>query len=203
MRKLTVMSILLLLSMGQIWSQTTETGIKRGFLLFGGLGFPGIIYEDALQDLVDQLEDGNGVNRLNLYMNLGIGVAVTKRIYITVGFNGYGDILSYSDSIIEEELQLTFVDIVAGLRFYPQVTGWVAGFDLGPARAQSTFDANYIDEEISFDSETGFGFGIMIGYDLARRPTGFSAIIGARADFLQIEEEMNTFGSLFLNLVFK
>ena len=203
MRKYTLVSVLLLLSLDQIWSQTAEIDAKRGLMLFGGLGFAGIMYEDALQDLVDQLEDQSGVDRFNLYMNLGIGFAVTKRIYITVGFNGYGDSLSYSDSIIEEELLLAFVDIVAGLRFYPQVTGWIAGFNVGPARARSTFDANYLDEEISSDSDTGFGFGIMFGYDLARRPTGFSAIIGARADFLQVDEEMNAFGSLFLNLVFK
>ena len=65
MRKYTLVSVLLLLSLDQIWSQTAEIDAKRGLMLFGGLGFAGIMYEDALQDLVDQLEDQSGVDRFN------------------------------------------------------------------------------------------------------------------------------------------
>jgi len=180
-------------------AQTTD----RGFMLFGGLGFAGIEYEDELQDFVSRLEDQGGVDRFKMHLNLGLGFALSDRVYLTGSINGYSDIFTYEDATVQEELQITFVNIAAGLRFYPQVTGWVAGFDFGPATAEASFDANYLTEETSVESDNGGAFGVMVGYDFLQRPTGLSAMVGGRTDFMQIDGEMSAFASLFLSLVFK
>ncbi len=184
---------------GTVFGQTGG----RGLMLFGGLGFAGIEYQSDVQEYVDIIEDNSGVDRFKMHLNLGIGIAVSQRTYLTGSMNGYSDIFTYSDSQVDEELQIAFVNLGLGLRFYPNVTGVVTGFDIGPAGAVSTFDASYLDEEITSESDEGLGFGIMLGYDFASRPTGFSALVGARADFMEVDGEMNTFGSIFLDLVFK
>lgn len=185
------------------FTTTAQASDDRGFMLFGGFGLAGIEYESEIQDFVDQVENQSDVDRFKLHLNLGLGFAVTQRVYLTGSIIGYSDIFTYEDASIQEELQITFVNLAAGVRFYPDVTGWVAGFDIGPAGASVTFDANYLSEEVSNDSDDGVGFGLMVGYDFSQRATGFSAIIGARADFIQIEDDSSSFASLFFDIVFK
>jgi len=176
---------------------------ERSYVFQAGIGVATIGYPADVNGLLNELEDLPGVDRTKLHLNFGAGFAVSPNVYLVGSIQAYADRFDYSFynsyyGTISGNTQFNWYLYGIGLRGYPMETGLVLGLDLGATRGVIQ-DSDYGTET----SDWGRGGGVMVGYDFARRKTGFSALIAVRVDALNIDGDTITGSSLFLDLLFK
>ena len=171
-----VACLLLMLAAGVAQAQETE-GRRRGFMLEFGLGLGYITYGEnydaALQSFIVP-----GVDRLNFSLNLALGGAINQNVYLVGVAEGFASRLydSYNNYI-----QVNSYLFGLGLRIYPFHTGLQLGLDAGYAIMNEDDNGNVA------DYPSGWGVAASIGWDVSRRATGFSAILGIKANYNSID----------------
>jgi len=193
MRKLLMIALLLGFFGGGLFAQTN--GYERGVMCQVGLGAAEIEWPQELKEIMDYAEGQPDINRVKVHLNLGLGAAVSEKLYLIGNLQGYGDRL---EDNYGEYVQINAYLFGLGLRWYPFITGLVLGGDIGAARlvAMSSVAG-------SEASEWGEGLGFTAGYDFGGRPTGVSLLLGLRFDGMSIENKPVGTTALFLNLAFK
>ncbi len=143
--------------------ETTEK--KRSFLFQFGVGGAYISYDAE----TDYILASSGLNHITVYLDIAFGWAVQSNTYILLTANGVAD---YGDWFFGDIQKNTYL---YGVSWYPFTTGLVLGAEAGGAR-MVTFYGN----AQMVRSPWGYGLGVAIAYDFARKPTGFSLVLGLK-----------------------
>lgn len=167
---------------------------QRGFFFEGEIGPAYTSYDPAMDALFSQAQ-ALGASRVRVMLSLALGYSVSKNLYVVGGVVGYGD--RFYDSYNFVQLNTYFWNL--GVRYYPFTTGLVLGFDAGLANMAVTSDVGLSGSSAS----PGFGLGILIAYDFARNPTGFSFEAEIRADYANIAGSPMSGVALVLALLWK
>lgn len=194
--KIAVLAVLLVLVASVAsFAQTSSASNarKRGFMFEIGAG-PTTISYGAVADSYFSAAQSAGLSRIQLYLNIDLGYAITQKLYLVAGIDGVGD--RFYDSY--NYIQINSYLYHAGVRYYPFETGLVLGID-GGATAQVVQS----DLGVSGSSPWGWGTGATFAYDFARKPTGFGLELGVRVDYLTIQGSPITGAALFLDLLWK
>lgn len=171
----------------------SSTGRQRGFMFEIGAG-PTTLSYGAVTDSYFSAAVAAGASRVQVYINIDLGYAVTQKLYLVAGVDGVGD--SFYDP--SYYIQINSYLYHGGFRYYPFETGLVLGLDAGAAMMMVTSDLG-----LSGTSPTGWGGGAIVGYDFARRLTGFGLELGVAVDYLTIQGSPTTAAALFLDLLWK
>lgn len=174
-------------------SQNAPSGRKRGFMFEIGAG-PTTISYGALADSYFAAAESAGLSRIQVYLNIDLGYAVTQKLYLVVGVDGVGD--RFYDTA--NYVQLNSYLYHAGLRYYPFERGLVLGLEGGAATQVLQSDVG-----LGGSSPWGWGAGATIAYDFARKPTGFTVELATKVDYLTIESSTVTAVALYLDLLWK
>lgn len=173
---------------------------RRGFYIDVGLGLGGVSYGDDVDDTLDELKDF-GYDHITLSVDLAAGGAVRPNLYLVGSVVGFADRYQDSDDS-DQYLQLNTYVFGAGVRYYPLPSQkyLLLGADLGLAKMvlQSSEDA--------FDdvkSDNGFGFRLMVAYDIDWTLRGPTLQVGAQFMSASIEDEHARAFSLFAKFAFK
>jgi hypothetical protein len=185
--------VIALLSAGTGFAQSQGDAGKRGFMFQIGAGPAEISYGNELDAGLAAVES-LGLQRVTVYVDLSLGYAVGKDLYLVAGVDGGGDRLFSGDEYVQINSYLYSV----GLRYYPFHTGLVLGVDGGGSAAviQSNIGVSAV-------SDFGWGGGGTIAYDFDRKATGFGLEPGLKVDYLEIEGSPVTVAGLYLNLLWK
>lgn len=167
---------------------------QRGFMFEIGLG-PAVISYGAEADAYFAAAQAAGLSRVQVYLDITAGYAVTGKLYLVGGVQGGGD--RFFDST-GAYVQLNSYLYHAGLRYYPFDTGLVLGLDAGPAALMATSNVG-----VSGASNWGWGGGATVAYDFAKKRTGFALVLGLQADYLDINAGRISMAALYLNVLWK
>ena len=173
----------------------TEMEEMRGFLFQVGLGAATVEYDSTTEAEID-IYKAAGYDRMTIYLDLGLGFAITQKAYLLFSISGTGDRLEKS---ADDYLQLNTCLFAGGVRYYPFTTGLVLGADIGGARAVTQFGGGTSD----ITSDWGNGYRFMIGYDFARRLRGFTGILGLAITGSTIEDETINSAQIYFDLAWK
>ena len=158
--------ILIILGTGAVAEgETTEK--KRTFLFYFGAGGAFVFYGTEVDNM--QMLTSPGLDHVTVYMDIAFGWAVQSNTYILLTANGVAD---YGDWFFGDIQKNTYL---YGVSWYPFTTGLVLGAEAGGAR-MVTFYGN----AQMVRSPWGYGLGVAIAYDFARKPTGFSLVLGLK-----------------------
>lgn len=191
MKKYLVLAVVFLV--GSICIYADDTLEQRGFMFEIGLGATHVTYTPEIYSMLSQMESA-GLDRIKIYLEIGAGFSINKKLYGELSISGTGDRLEDYSNYMQINLYL----YGAGLRYYPFTTGLVLGVDAGMARGVMVSDLGS-----SSSSDPGFGTGFIIAYDFDRTLTGFTIQIGIRANTLRIEGDTLSSASLYGALVWK
>ncbi len=192
MRKILVIVATLALFSAAAYGQT-QYDEMRGFMFQVGLGAASIEYPPDLDAMID-LVDAMGADRFTIYLDLGLGFAITQKTYVLFSISGVGDRLDYAGDYVQFNTYLYGV----GVRHYPFTTGLVFGADLGAARMVWDDSSGG-----SYASDWGNGVRLFLGYDFARRLRGFTGILGLAVTGSTIEDEDFSSAQIFFSLAWK
>jgi len=167
---------------------------ERNMMFQFGLGFARIDYTSELNDLMDEIGDQRGIDELTVYIDIGLGFSAGPKSYVLLSVSGVGDRLYDSDS----HLQVNTILYACGFRYYPFTTGILVGADAGVARCSLKSDMG-----IGPDSDWGPGARAFVGYDFARKPSGFSLILGLSATAVVIDGDLIDSAQIHLDLAWK
>lgn len=177
MRKITLIVVLITF----IFAVNINAQSQRNGLLFQlgiGPGWPS--WPSDFEDLLSYADSQPGVDRIKLALNLGLGLPINDKTYVLGRIDGVADRVYDSSDYIQMNVYLYSL----GLRYYPSVTGFYVDGNLGASRA--VMQISGVGSESS-DWDTGFGVGL--GYNFSKKPTGFGLSIEARYLMLSIEGE--------------
>ena len=172
-----LVACLLLLFAASAAQAQDSGGRRRGFMLEFGIGTGYITYGDTADANLAYIQGGG--DRINLTLDLALGGALSQNIYLvgvaeafaTRIFDSYGNYLQENSYLFG-----------LGLRIYPFHTGLQLGLDAGYAMMnEDQGGVGY------FDYPSGWGVAASIGWDVSRRATGFSAILGIKANYNSID----------------
>ncbi len=183
--------LVLVLSATMLFSE--ENIEERGFYFGIGVGPAIIEYPEPLNSDLELL-DALGYDRMTMYINISIGGAISDKSYLLGSVSGTSDSLVYG---IDEFTIMSHL-FALGFRYYPFTTGLVLGADIGTA--SMTFQATGIPD---IESDSGFGYNILLAHDFDRTKTGFAFQLGLAFAGYDIEDELVLVGSLFGQLVWK
>jgi len=176
-RTLLFITTLLVLTLASAPVFAQDNDRQALFQLGIGPGFPS--YPSEMEAILSMMESDPAVDRLQLALDLGLGVAVSPKGFVMARIDGTGDRLDDGLDYIQINLYLYSL----GFRYYPDTTGFYLEGNLGASvgvTQSSMFDTE--------SSESGPGFGAALGYDFARKATGFGIVLEARYNFLTIED---------------
>lgn len=162
------------------------------FQLGAGPGLPS--YPSELEAVMSLLESVPGVDRLKLALDLGLGLAVSPKGFVMARIDATGDRLDDGADYIQVNLYLASL----GFRYYPSVRGFYVEGNLGASSA--VIQSSFLNTS---RSDPGVGFGGALGYDFARRATGFGLTVEGRYNYLSIEGDPCSQLMATLNLCWK
>ncbi len=192
MKKIMIAVVVFALAAGAVRGQALQDE-TRGFLFQVGLGAASMTYPEPLDSVLNAMENA-GADRLTIYLDLGMGFALTPKTYLLFSISGVGDRLEQSGNYLQINTYLYGV----GFRHYPFTTGIVLGADLGAARGVAQGSGGG-----SSTSDWGNGLRLFLGYDFARRLRGFTGILGLAATGSTIEDDNYTSVQIFFSLAWK
>ncbi len=163
------------------------------FQIGAGLGFPS--YPAEVEDLFSYMDSLDGIDRIRVSLDLGLGIALSEETFFMARIDGVGDRLedSYGDY-----LQMNSYLYSLGARHYPSTTGFY--FEAGAGLARCVLDSSVFETSAS---DPGFGLGAAIGYDFDSTPRGLALALEAKYDLLRIEGESCGFLMLTANFCVK
>ncbi len=178
-------------------SQGAFAGVERerGFYFDAGLGSGSVSYGDDLDNALELL-DGLGADRTTIYLDLGIGYALTPNLYATGSISAFGDRFEYKT----EMMQLNTYLYGLGVKYYP----FGKGLQLGASAGAGVMILSSSEPEFDgADSERTYGTQFSVAYDFDSTDTGPAVILGLTvlSDFF--EDETVTGTGLFAKFVFK
>lgn len=191
-----IVGCILVLGMAASLAAAQEnTERNRGIYFEAGLGFGGVSYGDELDQAIS-LAEGLGADRSTVYLDLGLGFALTQRLYAIAEMSGIGDRLQYPNGY----MQLNTYLYSAGIRYYPFTRGLQLGADVGMgAMVLQSSESEYN----NLVSEKGGGLRFTAAYDFDSTRVGPAALLGFTVLVDAIEDESITGVGLFLNFVYK
>jgi hypothetical protein len=148
------------------------------FQLGGGAAFPS--YPSAVETLLSDAESQPGVDRINLSLDLGLGIALTQQGFLMARIDGVADRLFDSSDYLQMNMYLYSL----GVRYFPMTTGLYIEGSGGASRAVVQTSAG-----TTSASDFGFGYGVALGYDFTRSVRGFGLLLEARYLGLTIDSE--------------
>ena len=168
---------------------TAQVG-GRGLLFQVGAGLYFPSYPGSLESDFSDLASLPGMDRIQISLDLALGVPVLERgCYLIARIDGGGDRVDDGNDYIQMNLYLFSL----GARYYPYRTGLYV--EVGAGASKGVIESSVA---ASSPSDTGFGYGIAIGYDFNRRQRGFGLSLEAKYDGLTIESEQ--YGALMFTL---
>ncbi len=167
---------------------------ERSVMFQFGLGFARIDYSSEMNELMDEIGDQRGIEELTVYVDIGLGFSAGPKSYVLLSVSGVGDRLYDSES----HLQVNTILYACGFRYYPFTTGLLLGADAGVARCSLKSDMG-----IKSDSDWGPGARAFVGYDFARKPSGFSLILGLSATVAVVDGDLIDSAQICLDLAWK
>lgn len=198
MKKGIVLIILLVALAGAAYAQYPPPEDQRGFMFQIGLGGASVDYPEGW--FPDSSESTPGADRMTIYLDIGLGFAITQKTYLLFSLSGTGDRLeSKTDSSVYAQFNTLLYAV--GLRYYPFTTGLVLGADLGAARA--VIQGGIGGLTATSTSDWGSGVRFVVGYDFARRLRGFTGILGLAVTGVTIEDEPISTAQIFFSLAWK
>lgn len=198
MKKGCVLIILLALLAGAAYAQSPPPEDQRGFMFQFGLGAASVDYPEGW--FPDTSESTPGLDRITLYLDIGLGFAITEKTYLLFSLSGTGDRLEDKNDSSNYAQFNTFLYAV-GLRYYPFTTGLILGADLGAARA--VIQGGFGGLTATSTSDWGSGVRFVVGYDFARRLRGFTGILGLAVTGATIEDQESSSAQIFFSLAWK
>lgn len=197
-RKMALLTLVLMVattvgSFAQSSSNGGSSPRKRGFMFELGGGTTAVSY-GTLVDSYFSMAQASGANRIQLFLDLDAGWAVSEKLYVVAGVDGVGDRFYDPYNFIQVNSYLYH----GGLRYYPFDTGLVLGIDGGASVLVIQSDVG-----IGGSSPVGWGGGATVAYDFNRKATGFSLELGVRVDYLAVPTAPVSFAALYLDLLWK
>jgi hypothetical protein len=151
---------------------------RRGAMFQIGLGLAVPMYDVDTEELFSYMESMPGVDRITLGLNLALGYGVSPNGIILGRIDGMGDRLY--DGVDYMQMNLYLYSL--GYRFYPSKTGLY--FEGGVGRAAAVIQTSSFGDSTS---DSGFGFGVALGYDFNTNLRGFGLTIEAKYNSYDIE----------------
>ena len=176
------------------FAQSTGAEPNRGFMFQIGAG-PSSISYGTLIDASFAAAQASGADRVQVYLNIDAGYALTQRLYLVAGVDGAGD--RFYDAT-GAYVQLNSYLYHAGLRYYPFGTGLLFGIDGGASALLVQSNVG-----LAAGPTWGWGTGATIAYDFSKRATGFGLEVGLRVNYLSINASPITVAALYLDLLWK
>jgi hypothetical protein len=173
---------------------------KRGFYVDVGLGLGGARYGEELDDSLDALED-NDFDNITVSLDLAMGGAVRQNLYLVGTMAAFGDRYAYSEDS-DTYLQLNTYLFGAGVRYYPLPSQkrLLLGADLGLAKMVMQTSEDAFDD---VTSDSGFGFRMLVAYDIDWTLRGPTLQVGAQLMSASIEDVKFRGFSVFAKFAFK
>jgi hypothetical protein len=174
---------------------------ERKFYFDIGIGSGFINYGKELNAAISDAEDA-GLERMLVFVDMALGIAVTDNLFIVESSTGFGDTLSVNEEIFADYFRLSTYLFGLGVKFYPlpQATRLQIGADAGLAWQLVT---STIDDYTIGRSPFGFGGSLSVSYDFDSDLTGPAFLIGAKFMAVSIENEPVTGFALFAKFAFK
>jgi hypothetical protein len=197
--KKTIVILVLVLFAAAAWSQASDSEKRRGlFVDFGVGGFCFTTYGSDADTILSNYASAQGADRIKVYIDLGLGWAVSPKLYVIANIDGFGDGF-FAGSTSLDQLNSYLYSI--GVRYYPFVTGLMLGVDAGASRLLLASNASAVGS-----TPWSAGLGATVAWDFGGKPTGWSLELGARAIYMAVSDPLITymFGvTPFLNVVVK
>lgn len=176
MRRLIVMTVLMLLFATSLAFAKSADIHKRGFMF--GLG-PG--FSAAVRLTIDGVDYSNKISdfgTIGVWYNLRAGYAITPKLYLDLE-------TIYGQPFALQSNKTTLFLFAPGVRFYPKTTGLVLGARAGITTSRTISQNNVT----TWAPHPGFGFGLLAGYDFRQTPTGFGWELDSSLDNTSISGE--------------
>ena len=171
-----------------------DVGPAPGILIQLGAGKAFPSYPSQTEAVFSYVESQPGVNRIQLILDLALGVPIGRQVFVLARVDGSGDRL-YDAS---DYLQLNLYLYSLGLRYLPMTTGLY--LEAGAGMSRGALDSS--SAETSY-SDPGFGYALAIGYDFNRSTRGGGLALEARYLGLSFDDASVGVLSLTLNLCWK
>jgi len=173
------------------WAQNENRGLL--FQLGLGASFPS--YPSDLGTVLDEVAALPGVTRVQIDLDVELGIPIVQQSYLMLGVNGCGDRLQDSAG---DWMQLNMYLYSVGIRYYVEVSGLYGEVDIGGSNA-------VLDSSVgsTISNTTQFSWGGVIGYDFFPRHRGLSLALEGRYNAYNIDGTLVPTFAAVLDLLYK
>lgn len=195
MNKRAILSLVTMLSLLAAFPAIgQEAEPAPGILLQVGVGKSFPSYPSETEAALSYVESQAGIDRIQLSLDLALGVPLGRQAFVLIRVDGSGDRLF--DSIDYVQLNLYLYSL--GLRYLPMTKGLY--LEAGAGMSKGALDSSAA--ETSY-SDPGFGYALAVGYDFNRSTRGIGLALEARYLGLSFNGEGAGILALTLNLCWK
>ena len=195
MNKRAILSLVTLLSLLALFPAIgQEAEPAPGILLQVGAGKAFPSYPSQTEAALSYVESQSGVDRIQLSLDLALGVPIGRQAFVLIRVDGSGDRLF--DSIDYVQLNLYLYSL--GLRYLPLGKGLY--LEAGAGMSKGALESSAA--ETSY-SDPGFGYTLAIGYDFNPSTRGLGLALEARYLGLSLDDADAGVLVLTLNLCWK
>ena len=183
------------------FAQTDVLKELNRFHMTIGLGYSKIMYPEGFSDLTELFDSHIG----GINYNVGLYYQLPANESISLGGNASGAIDSYSGGLFgTASMRLDHNLFAISSMLFPSKKFGIGPFvraDVGLARMKANFSDLFWEDEVSAESD--FGFGILLGGGIAFPITQTSkAAISANFSFSKIEDDNYKLLSISLNYIY-